>query len=92
MFDEERHGIIEKMDNSESKFKNRLHSFIKTELSGQPNKELRQFSESAITTVQKTIDLTNNLTHKKKADRFLSEYCVIATISTISLIKMIQNI
>lgn len=93
VFIPEKHMLNEdNIDTSAAKYKNRLHSFIKSELSGSHNKELRQFSESAINTVEKTINLSNNLTHNKKADKFLSEYCVIATISTISLIRMISNI
>jgi len=79
------------IDVSESKFKNRLHSYIKIELEGSENKELRKFAESAIQTVEDSIDLANSLTHKLDPRRTIAEVCVIGTISTISIIKLIKS-
>lgn len=92
IFDNKRHIAPKEVNLGGDKFKNRLHTYIKNELSGKSNKELRLFSESAVSIAERTIDLSNNVTHNKKADKFLAEYCSIATIGVISLIKMISNL
>ena len=79
------------LDVSSGKFKNRLHSYIKAELKGDSNRSLRQFAESAIETVEKSIDLSNTLTHKLAAERIFAEVCIIGTISAISIIKLIES-
>ncbi len=81
----------EGVDLSVGKYKNRLETFIRCELKGSENEELRKLAISAIDTLNKTIDLANTLTHKKAADTFIAEFCCVATISAISLIKMIKN-
>jgi hypothetical protein len=73
------------------KFKNRLHSYIKKELAGEQNKELRSLAEASIASVEKTIDLANTITHKTDVDRTFAEVCVIGTISAISIIKLIHK-
>jgi hypothetical protein len=80
-----------KIDVGPDKYKNRLHSYVKAELSGDSNRELRQFAESAIDTIETSIDLANTLTHKTESERIFAEVCVIGTISTISIIKLIEN-
>lgn len=79
------------IDLSEGKFKNRLHTYVQCEMGGHQNKELRQFAESIIDTAENAIDLSNNLTHDLKANSIVAEFCVISTLSTISIIKIIQN-
>ena len=80
-----------KIDVGPDKYKNRLHSYVKAELSGESNRELRLFAESAIDTIKKSIDLANTLTHKTESERIFAEVCVIGTISTISIIKLIES-
>jgi hypothetical protein len=80
-----------KIDVGQDKYKNRLHSYVKAELSGESNRELRLFAESAIDTIESSIDLANALTHKTESERIFAEVCVIGTISTISIIKLIEN-
>lgn len=88
VFDEFKHIAPEKIDLSVGKFKNRLHTYIKTELGGSSNKELKDYALSAITTAEKSIDLANKLTHDMNADLIIAETCVISTISAISVIKL----
>lgn len=77
------------IDLSEGKFKNRLHTVIKTEFSESSQKEMREFGESIVTTAEKSIDLANKLTHDLKAERFVAETCVISVISIVSYISSI---
>jgi hypothetical protein len=80
-----------KIDVSPGKFKNQLHSYIKVELAGDENRELRQFAETAINTVENAIDLANTLTHKLESEKIFAEVCVIGTISAISIVKLIEK-
>ncbi len=79
------------IDLGEAKFKNRLHTYIRSELTGSENKELRDYSYSVITTSEKSVDLANKLTHDLKANRLMSELCVISTVTVISIIKLIEK-
>ncbi|MFP8487635.1 hypothetical protein ACKGJO_00910 [Gracilimonas sp. Q87] len=92
VFDLEKHKAHDKsIDLSEGKFKNRLHTYIKTELGGSSNKELRDYSVSVITTAEKSVDLANKLTHDINANLMMAESCVISTITAISIIKLIED-
>lgn len=79
------------IDLNEGKYKNRLHSYIRTELSGSNHKELRDYALSVITTAEKSVDLANKLTHDLNATPLMSESCVISTITVISIIKLIEK-
>jgi hypothetical protein len=92
VFNPELHKANIQVDLSNGKFKNQFHTYIACELNGEQNKELRQFSESAITFTEKAIDLMNQTTHKLDIQRHFAEVCVISTISVISLIKAVNEI
>lgn len=79
------------IDVSEGKFKNRLHTYIKAELGGKNNKEMRDYAVSLVTTAEKSIDLANKLTHDLNANSLMAESCVISALSVIGLIKSIQK-
>ena len=79
------------VDLGEGKFKNRLHTYIKCELTAIENKELRDYSFAVIATAEKSVDLANKLTHDLKANRLMSELCVISTITVVSIIKLIAK-
>lgn len=79
------------VDLSPGKYKNRLHTYIKTELPGQPNDELRSYADSVIDTANKGADLANKLTHDTKAESWVAESCVISVITVVSIIKLIEN-
>jgi hypothetical protein len=88
---------IHKAENPEielhnGKFKNQLNTYITYVLKGKKNKELRQFSVTAIDFTEKAIDLMNTTTHKLDTEKHFAEVCVISTISVISLIKAIKEI
>jgi len=76
---------------TEDKFKNRLTSYIKKELKGDSNNELKKFAEAAIESVEKSINLANTVTHKIGVERIFAEVCVIGTIGAISIIKLIYK-
>lgn len=92
VFDSKTHTTTAKVDLSKGKFKNQLHTYINCLLNGEQNKELRQFSESAITFMEKSIDLMNQTTHKLDVQKHFAEVCVISTISVISLIKAVSEV
>lgn len=89
VFDEKRH--IGPIDLSEGKFKNRLHTYIKTELVSSQQEELRQYTESIISATERGIDLMNKVTHDTKTDGFYAETCVISVVTAIHLIKLIHG-
>lgn len=92
VFDPLKHTADDKnIDLGVSKFKNRLHTYIKVELAGSNNKELRDYALSVITTAEKSADLANKLTHDLKADSLMSESCIISTITVISIVKLIAR-
>lgn len=91
VFDLQQHIAPENIDVSEGKFKNRLHTYIKTELGGNRNEKIRDYSLSVINTTEKAIDLANTLTHSLNADSFIAESCVISTISAINLVRIIEK-
>ncbi|MCD4769618.1 MAG: hypothetical protein K8R35_05570 [Bacteroidales bacterium] len=78
-------------DVRQGKFKNQLHAYIRHELGGAKNQVLRNFAESAIETVERSIDLSNKLTHKIKAKRTIAEFCIVATISAVSIINLVES-
>jgi len=72
-------------------YKNKLHSYIKSELVGTSNDELRKFAIASIDLMEKSIDLANKLTHKDEAQRAYAEVCIIGTIGVIAIIKSVDN-
>lgn len=92
VFDEKTHKTSNESDVRNGKFKNQLHSFISSTIAGNQNKELRQFSTSAIDFTEKAINLMNQTTHKLDVQKHFAEVCVISTISVISLIKNINQL
>lgn len=91
VFNPEIHVAPHNIDTSEEKFKNRLHTYIKTVLEGRDNKEIRDYALSLVDVAESSIELSNKLTHSLNADSFIAESCVISIISVISLIKTISN-
>lgn len=93
VFDPAKHIPKEKdLDLSSGKFKNRLNTFISSELGGRENKELRGVAKSSIDLVGHSIDLMNSTTHKLNAQRHYAEVCVITCLSSVSIIKMIFSL
>ncbi len=90
IFRQEKH-VADGYDLSEAKFKNRLHTYIKCELGGEKNKEMRDYASTLVTLTEKSCDLSNKLTHDLNASSMMAESCVISTISVISIIRLIQK-
>jgi hypothetical protein len=76
---------------SEGDYKNRLHTYIKTELGGHDNEKIRAFSLSIIDSAEKAVNIANGLTHSLNADSFIAESCVVITISLINIIRIIEK-
>ncbi len=73
------------------KFKNRLHTFIKSELTGENKSTIRGLATSLVSTAGKSIDLSNELTHDLSADSFIAEICVVSTLSVINIVRLINS-
>lgn len=82
---------VKNIDVSNGKFKNQLYTYISETLTGQHNKELRQFTKSAVDFTENAIDLMNQTTHKLDVKKHFAEVCIISTISIVSLIKAINE-
>ena len=82
----------EKIQVVNGKYKNQLHTYIDTVLSGDNNKEFRKLAKSSIDFVEDSIDFMNITTHKLDAEKHLAEVCVVSTISAISIIKLISQL
>jgi len=92
VFDPKKHKPPINVKVNNGNFKNQLHTFIKTNLGGERNKEFRKFSLDAISFTESSIDLMNQTTHKLDVQKHFAEVCVISTISVISLIKATNEI
>lgn len=73
------------------RYKNRLHTYIKSELSGSKNSEILSYTEALIETVEKGIDFMNALTHEEEASEFFAESCVVSTLSLVRIITLIHQ-
>lgn len=73
-------------------FKNQLHTYIDSVLSGAKNKEFRKLAESAIEFVESSVDCMNITTHKLNAESHIAEMCVISTISGVNIIKIVYDL
>jgi hypothetical protein len=90
VYDPSKHKALDpNIDLSAGKFKNRLHSVIKSEIADKEIRELRDYGESIVTTAEKSIDLANKLTHDLNAVRMMAESCVISVVSVISFLNLI---
>ncbi len=72
-------------------YKNKLHSYIKSELNGSSNEDLQKFAIAAIELAEKSIDLANNLTHNNEATKLYAESCVVGGFAVISVVKSIEE-
>ena len=81
-----------KTELNNGKFKNQLNTYISSELKGKNYKDLRKVAKSSIEFVGNAIDLMNTTTHKLSAEKHFAELCVISAISTVSIIKTIDEI
>ena len=92
VFDPDKHiSIVDGVDLSLGKYKNRLNAFIDYILNGKSNKSMRQLVKSSIEFVENAIDFMNTTTHKIDSKQHLAEVCVINTISALSIINIVYK-
>lgn len=84
VFIKEKHPILDNVEVSKTDAKRMLEAYIAKELLGSSNKKLRQYARS-------TLDLANELTHKRTATKKDASLCSIATLSLISFIGTIEG-
>ncbi|MEQ1790503.1 MAG: hypothetical protein ABL857_08675 [Rickettsiales bacterium] len=82
---------MRKVKLEEGNFKNRFHTYIKTELNSKQDDELRGYINSMIETTERAADLSNKTTHDLKAYKLMAESCVIGVITVIKLIKLVHE-
>ena len=72
-------------------YKNRLHTYILTEVGDtRQNEEYMSCVDAIINTATKSVDLSNKVTHDSKGYRVMVESCVISVITVVNLIKTIH--
>jgi hypothetical protein len=84
VFDPEKHPILDGVAVSKTDAKRMLDAYITVELAGSSNEKLRKYAKS-------TLDLANELTHKRTATKKDSSLCSIATLSLINFIGTIEG-
>ena len=84
VFNKEKHPILDAKEISKTDAKRMLEAYIAVELSGSPNETLRRYAKA-------TLDLANELTHKRTATKKDASLCATATISIINLIGTIEG-
>ncbi len=84
VYDKEKHSVVYEKDISKTDAKRMLEAYIATELSGSSNETLRRYAKA-------TLDLANELTHKRTATKKDASLCATATISIINLIGALEG-
>lgn len=84
VFDKDIHPIIDVTEISKTDAKRMLDAYICVKLSGSSNETLRKYAKA-------TIDLANELTHKRTATLQDSALCMTATISLINIIGILED-
>lgn len=84
VFNSEKHPSLDGTLISKTDAKRMLESYIAVELAGSSNEKLRKYAKS-------TLDLANELTHKRTATKKDSSLCSVATISLINFIGTIEG-
>ena len=80
----EKHPILDGTKISKTDAKRMLEAYIAVELSGSLNEKLRKFAKS-------TLDLANELTHKRTATKKDASLCSVATLALINFIGTIEG-
>jgi hypothetical protein len=84
VFNKDKHPIIDGKEISKTDAKRMLEAYITIEISGSTNETLRRYAKA-------TLDLANELTHKRTATKRDASLCATATISIINLIGTIEG-
>lgn len=89
IFEPARHIPIEGVKVSEGMYKNRIATYIASELNTDQDKELRDYAKAIIESTDKVINLSNQVTHDLKTKNLYAECCVIGVVTTLSLLRVI---
>jgi len=84
IYNKDKHPILDGKEISKTDAKRMLESYIAVELAGSSNEIVRKYAKA-------TLDLANELTHKRTASKKDASLCAIATISIINLIGTIEG-
>ncbi|HTI60388.1 hypothetical protein [Mucilaginibacter sp.] len=84
VFNKEKHPSTDGTDISKTDAKRMLEAYINVEFAGSSNETLRRYAKA-------TLDLANELTHKRTASKKDASLCASATISIINLIGTIEG-
>ena len=84
VFHQEKHPILDGKEVSKTDAKRMLEAYVAVELSGSSNETVRRYAKA-------TLDLANELTHKRTASKKEASLCATATISLINLIGTIEG-
>jgi len=84
VFNKDRHPILDGKEVSKTDAKRMLEAYIAVELVGSSNETLRRYARA-------TLDLANELTHKRTASNRDAALCATATISIINLVGTIEG-
>jgi hypothetical protein len=84
VYNKEKHPTLDWKEISKTDAKRMLEAYIAVELAGSSNEILRRYAKA-------TLDLANELTHKRTATKKDASLCAIATISIINLIGTIEG-
>ena len=84
VYNKEKHPILDGKEISKTDAKRMLEAYIAVELGGSTNETIRRYAKA-------TLDLANELTHKRTATKMDASLCATATISMINLIGTIEG-
>lgn len=84
VYNKDKHPILDGSAISKTDAKRMLETYIAVELGGSSNETLRRYAKA-------TLDLANELTHKRTASKKDASLCATATISIINLIGTIEG-
>ena len=84
VYNPEKHPITDNISVSKTDAKRMLEAYISVELSGSSNESLRKYAKV-------TLDLANELTHKRTATKKDVSICATATISLLNIIGTIEG-
>lgn len=84
VYNKDKHSISNEKEISKTDARRMLEAYITIELSGSTNETLRRYAKA-------TLDLANELTHKRTATKKDASLCATATISMINLIGTIEG-
>jgi hypothetical protein len=84
VFNKDKHPILDGTAISKTDAKRMLEAYISVELRGSSNETVRRYAKA-------TLDLANELTHKRTATKKDASLCATATISIINLIGTIEG-